>query len=418
MALTIPGLSAELITTLKSGDMAAFETLFRAAYPILVAKAKEVLNDEPAAARVVERIMPGLFAQRSALTTPESLGDMLEAATHEAAVRENSRLAGLRKHGDAAKRAAPAAAPTVDQVWSRVESAIRGPSEESHEAAQKARAGRAHEAASHFTKATKGSSWIWQVLGVLGLTGVVALGIVLYQKQGEVERVAGEVGGNQIRELKTGTGQRGNVVLDDSTNAQLGSDTRVAVPLNFGEKVRAIGLQGAAEFRIKADVLPFWIITKNVHIAAVGGETFAVRAFPKEDVVIVRAKAGTVQVNVLEPKESSHSLAAGQSITIGKDGTTSQPTNEELGDALGYLDGTFSVTNQTLTHTLEEVRRWYGIDLSLKDTTLGSRKVTLTAPLTSSTEAIKAIEKAAGLAFAWDKQRMTLVEKPATPEKK
>ena len=412
MALTIPGLSADLLSKLKSGDSAAFETLFRAAYPLLVAKAKEVLTDDAAAARVVERIMPSLFAERATLTTPEALGDMLDGATHEAAVRENSRLAGLRKHGDVGKRAAPATAPTVDQAWSRVEVAIRGPSEESHEAAHKARAARAHEAASHIKMATKGTSWIWQVVGVLGLTGVVALGIVLYQQQGEVQRVAGEVTGNQVRELKTGTGQRGNVMLDDSTNAQLGSDTRVAVPLNFAEKVRAVGLQGAAEFTVKTNVQPFWIIAKNVHIAAVGGETFAIRAFPKEDMVIVRSKTGSVEVNVLEPKESSHTLAAGQSILIGKDGTTSQPTAQQLADALGYLEGTFSVTDQTLNHTLEEVRRWYGIDLALQDTTLGTRKVTLTAPLTSSTEAIKAIENAAGLAFAWEKQRMTLVEKP------
>ncbi|MGQ0647196.1 MAG: FecR family protein [Gemmatimonadaceae bacterium] len=410
MALTIPGLNAELLTKLKSGDLGALEQFFRAAYPVLIAKARETLDDDGAAGRVVERLIPGLFAQRGTFASPEAFSSTVESAVHEAAVRERSRLAGLRKHGDTGKKHTTTA-PSVDDVWQRVTAAIQGPGEEAHAQALKARERALHGAGAHIKEVNKTRPWYFQVLAVLGLTGAVALGIVLYQKRGEVERLTGEVRGSQVRELKTGTGQRGSVTLDDSTTAALGSDSRIAIPLNFAERgVRGIGLTGAAEFTIKADPMPFWIIAGNTHLTAVGGETFAVRGFPSDSAVIIRVKAGNVKVNVREPEESEHTLSAGQSLLIKNDGTTATPTDVQLAEALGYLDGTFTVNNKPLQYALAEIRRWYGTDLTLKDRSLGSRMVTLTAPLTSSTEAIKAVENAAGLKFEWEKQTMVLVD--------
>jgi ferric-dicitrate binding protein FerR (iron transport regulator) len=241
--------------------------------------------------------------------------------------------------------------------------------------------------------------------------------VVLYQKRGEVARLASEVRGTQVRELKTGTGQRGNVTLDDSSTASLGSDSRIAIPLSFAEKYRGIGLSGAAEFTIKQDPMPFWLIAGNTHIVAAGGESFAVRAFPSDSAVLVRVKSGTVQVNVTEPEKSEHTLTAGQAILVNQDGTTSPPSDTQLAEALGYLEGNFSITEKPLRYVLSEIRRWYGIDLVLKDSTMGGRLVTIQAPLTSSTEAIRAVENAANLMFQWEKQTMTLVERPPAPAK-
>jgi hypothetical protein len=72
MALSIPGLNADLISRLKGGDVSALESIFRAAYPALVAKAKEVIDDDHAAARVVERLVPKLYAERAAISAPEA----------------------------------------------------------------------------------------------------------------------------------------------------------------------------------------------------------------------------------------------------------------------------------------------------------------------------------------------------------
>jgi ferric-dicitrate binding protein FerR (iron transport regulator) len=96
---------------------------------------------------------------------------------------------------------------------------------------------------------------------------------------------------------------------------------------------------------------------------------------------------------------------------IDKDGKTSQPTDAQLSEAFGYIDGTFSVNNRSLKTALAEIKRWYGSELFLQDTTMGAQQVTVTAPLTSTNEAIKAIETASGLVFGWEGKTMVLKAK-------
>ncbi|MBC7896619.1 MAG: hypothetical protein H7066_14480, partial [Cytophagaceae bacterium] len=95
---------------------------------------------------------------------------------------------------------------------------------------------------------------------------------------------------------------------------------------------------------------------------------------------------------------------------------TSQPSPNQLNEAFGYIDGTFAIDAKPLKHALSEIKKWYGTELFLKDTTFGSRVVSVTAPLTSTTDAIKAIETASGLMFGWEGQTMVLKE--PSPEAK
>jgi len=415
MALSIPGLDADLLTQVRNGDLGALEKLFRAAYPILIDKAKEVLGDDTAAARVVERLFPRLFAERAALTTPAALEEMLDGAVHEAAVRERSRLAGIRKRDDAsAKSSAPA--PSADDVWKRISTTIQGPSAEAVAQATEMKDKLRHEAGGHIREMTKTTPWYVRAGAGAALLAVVAVLLFVFAKSGEKGRLQRQVAGLDVRDIKTGTGQRGNVTMDDGTTAMFGAETRVVLPSEFAKTQRGVGITGAAEFKVAQDATyPFQVLARNVIVTATGTEQFAVRAYPTDEGVIVRAKEGSVKVEVQEPVVSEHTLNPGQALLINADGSTAPPTEAQMAEALGYLDGTFSIENKSLRHTLSEIKKWYGTELFLKDTTMGSRMVSMNAPLTSSTEAIKAVEGASGLVFGWEGRTMVL--KTPEPEK-
>jgi ferric-dicitrate binding protein FerR (iron transport regulator) len=416
MALLIPGLDADLLAKVRNGDLGALEKLFRAAYPLLLVKAHEVLADDTAAARVVERLFPRLFAERAALTTPDALNQMLDANVHEAAVRERSRLAGIRKRDDGGVKTS-AAAPSADDVWKRIATTIQGPSAEAVAQASQMKDKLRHEAGGHIREMTKTTPWYIRAGAGAALLAVVAVVLFVFSKSGEKGRLQRQVAGLDVRDLKTGTGQRGNVTMDDGTTAMFGAETRVVVPTEFLKTQRGVGLTGAAEFKVKQETsFPFQVLARNVIVTATGAEQFAVRTYPTDSGVTVRAKEGSVKVEVQEPVASEHTLNAGQALFIKSDGSTSQPTDAQMSEALGYLDGSFSVDNKSLRHTLAEIKKWYGTELFLKDTTMGSKVVSLTAPLTSSTEAIKAVETASGLAFGWEGKTMVLKEpEPVKP---
>ncbi|MBL8962007.1 MAG: FecR domain-containing protein, partial [Gemmatimonadetes bacterium] len=349
MSLSIPGLNADLLTKLKGGDLGALETLFRAAFPALMAKAKETLGDDGAAARVVERLIPKLFAERAGFTTPADLTAMLDGAVHEAAVRERSRLAGIRKRDDG-KAASSGAAPTVDEVWGKVINVIKGPSAEALAQAEQMKEKLRHEAGGHIREMTKQRPiWVPMLAG-LGLIGAVALGGYLFAKSGEKGRLARQIS-NAVKDIKTGTGQRGNVKLDDGTEAMFGAETRVTLPDEFNELARGVGLEGTAEFSPAAHAtLPFQVLAGNVMFTAAPSSKFALRRYKEEEYVIARVKEGSLTVEVQEPNESTQQLTAGQTLLIRPDGSTAQPSEAQLNEAFGYVDGTFAIDQKPLRH--------------------------------------------------------------------
>ena len=80
----------------------------------------------------------------------------------------------------------------------------------------------------------------------------------------------------------------------------------------------------------------------------------------------------------------------------------------QVAEAFGYVDGNFVIDQKPLRETLAMIKRWYGTEMFLEDTALGGRVVSMTAPLTSSSDAIKAVEVASGLNFGWEGQTMVL----------
>jgi ferric-dicitrate binding protein FerR (iron transport regulator) len=326
-------------------------------------------------------------------------------ALHEAAVRR-SRLAGIRKRDDGGKASGPAQ-PTA---WSKV--AATSAERRAGAGAQDEGTARAR-AAGHIKQMTKTTPWYVRAGAGVVLISVVAGILGFFARSGEKGRLQRQISA-AVKDVKTGTGQRGNVTLDDGSKAMFGAETRVTIPEQFNELARGVGLIGVAEFTPKQEALPFQVLANNVMLTSSGAETFAVRYFQGDPGVIVRVKQGTIRVEVQEPNESTQTLTAGQTLMIMPDGSTTQPTEAQLGEAFGYIDGTFAVDNKSLKTTLAEIKRWYGTELFLEDTTMGSRMVSMSAPLTSTTDAIKAVETASGLVFGWEGQTMVLKEPKAT----
>jgi RNA polymerase sigma-70 factor, ECF subfamily len=90
----------DLLERLKSGDQAAFDTVFRAHYAQLVAFAQGMLRDRAPAEDVAQEVMLELWRRRMEISISESLRAYLLRATR------NRSLNQLR-HANVAKRAEP-----------------------------------------------------------------------------------------------------------------------------------------------------------------------------------------------------------------------------------------------------------------------------------------------------------------------
>lgn len=200
-------------------------------------------------------------------------------------------------------------------------------------------------------------------------------------------------------------GQTANTKLEDSTALMLGADTKLVVAPGYGQRWRAVQLDGTVEMTPPPNADPPLEIRARDVIATSSGGRVGVHAFSTDDYVVVRVRNGAASVTT---PEGSRELADGQGVVIDSAGTIRDATAAELSDSFGWVDGNLTITGQTLGEAIKRIRRWYAMELNVKDKELLSRPVTMTATIAESGKMIDSLQAAANVKFGYDGGRMVL----------
>jgi ferric-dicitrate binding protein FerR (iron transport regulator) len=404
--------SGQLIT-----DEKALERLFRANYARLVADAKKRLGDSaPSAPRVVSKAFHLAWNDRKRFHSMEELEAFLGANIQHGAARELSRIAGLHRmehhEGLGGKgKAHQQSEMTVDEAWDRLQQTLKGGAPD----AQRERASTArHEAAEHVAQLAKGRNWTPMiVVGVVGLIAVLGV-MFLIDKAGEDRAVVNALAAADVRAYETSYGQQVNVTLDDGTLVRLGPETKLTIPKRFGLGLRSVRVDGTANFSVtQAQARPFEVRSGTTVVTATG-TSFTVRRYPSDPTVILFVKEGTVSVR---QGETIRSVTEGNSLSVTPEGAMSVPSAEVLDETRTWVDGNVTIVGRDLRYVLPQLKRWYGLDISVQDTKLLERNVFVRAAINSPKEAIASVERSGGLKFTYVGQTMafqdTVPSRPA-----
>jgi ferric-dicitrate binding protein FerR (iron transport regulator) len=387
-------------------DEKALERVFRASYAKWLADAKGRLGDAASAApRVVSKAFHLAWQDRKRFNSMAELDAFIGANIHHGAARELSRRAGLHRmeahEGVSPKDIQHKDTPdlSVDEAWNRLQQTLQGVAPES----QRARASTArHGAAEHMADLGKERNWMPMILiGVVGL--IVAVGGILWiNKAGEKNATTNALAAQDVRPYNTGIGQAANVTLDDGTVVHLGPDTKLTVPKQFNIGIRAVKIEGTASFEVtQVQKQPFEVRVGDAAVLA-HGTVFTVRKYNDESQAIVSVKQGSVDLVV---GDSTIVAAAGKTYAIA--GTTVREASaEETQEATTWADGNVSILGHDLRFVIPALKRWYGMDIHVQDTSLLSRGVFVVAPLNSPKEAIASVEKSAGVHFTYIGENM------------
>jgi ferric-dicitrate binding protein FerR (iron transport regulator) len=401
--------TGQLITDEKS-----LERLFRDHYTRLLADAKSRLGSDaaPAAPRVVSKAFHLAWQDRKRFHSMEELEAFLGANIQHGAARELSRQAGLHRMahheglgGKGQKH--ETGEMSVDEAWDRLHHTLQGGAPEAYRA--RASISR-HEAAEHVAQLGKQRSWKPAIIiGIIGLAAVLSV-IAIINKAGEDRAVANALTAGDVRAYETSYGQQVNVTLDDSTVVRLGPESKLTVPRRFGIGLRAVRIDGTANFQVTRTLTqPFQVRSGQVVMTALG-TSFTVRRYPADPTLVLFVKEDTVEVRL---GEQSRMVTAGQGISISPEGTLQVPSKELLDEARTWVDGNVSIAGQKLRYVLPQMKRWYGLDISVADTKLLERDVFLHAAVNSPNEAIKSVEKSGGLKFTYVGQNMAFQDTSA-----
>jgi ferric-dicitrate binding protein FerR (iron transport regulator) len=203
------------------------------------------------------------------------------------------------------------------------------------------------------------------------------------------------------------TAQLAIVTLDDGTRVELTPESKLIVPKQFGDAMRAVKLDGEATFTVTPGKRrPFELRAGNDSKVIVTGTVLTVRSFSSESSVVVFLKSGTAKVSRVGSRDSARVVGAGHGVLVPKNGAMREPTAAELEEATSWNEHTLTIANRPLRDALPQLRRWYGTDIKVTDLPLLERPVTVQASLDSPKEAITAIEESANVKFGWEDKTM------------
>ena len=400
-------------------DPRSLEQYFRSHFSDLATEAKAQLDDAGSAApRVVEGAFRHAWEERERILTEPDLDAFLHEEVRHGVAREKSRRASIHRydaHGSSKASAAHASTSVdVEQSWTHLSHTLHFvPDETSTDHAQEVAALLRHDAAGHVAEMARKRSWKVPIaIGVVA-AALVGSGIYYVDRLGDEGAITGALASADARTHVANTGQLAIVTLDDGTKVLLSPESKLIVPKQFGDLMRAVKLEGEATFTVTpGKAKPFEVRAANTS-TVVTGTKLTVRAFASESSVVVAVAEGSANVKV---GDSVRVVKAGQGVYV-KGKTMRDPTALELQEATTWNDNTLTIANRQLRDVLPLLKRWYGLDIKVVDTKLLDRLVTLHASLDSPKEAYTGVEQSANVKFGYEGKTMVFKDNPAAKKK-
>jgi transmembrane sensor len=174
----------------------------------------------------------------------------------------------------------------------------------------------------------------------------------------------------------TAIGQRDSVVLSDGTRVLLGPRSRLALARGYGRQHREVELTGVALFEVRHDPdRPFRVRAGSAWISDLG-TTFAVRSDSGQPVQVI-VTAGRVRLGTAgAPANRGVTVAAGDRGVLHPDGRVATERDTTVDAELAWTQGRLVFDNAPIELVRAELRRWYGIELEVADSSLERRHLT------------------------------------------
>ena len=162
--------------------------------------------------------------------------------------------------------------------------------------------------------------------------------------------------------LTTPRGKDYHLTLADGTEVWMNADSKLEFPEHFTGSQRKVKLQGEAYFQVAKDASHPFIVETEYFNTTVLGTTFNVKAYSSKDANIVLIE-GSVEVKV-----GNHTklLNPNQQAIINPPGTIALRKVDTY-PYIQWREGFFYFENQTLFEIMQELGRWYNVNIAFDD---------------------------------------------------
>jgi transmembrane sensor len=221
-----------------------------------------------------------------------------------------------------------------------------------------------------------GRHWSASTLRAAAAIGAIAIGAtLLWQTRRDPDT---QVTPAASRMYATGVGERDSVRLPDGTRVLLGPGSQLAVEQGYGTGHREVELSGEAYFDAQhGGAHPFIVRAGDATVRDVG-TAFAIHSNPGDGVRVVVASGAVVLQSRKTPADTGVLLRQGDRGILAPNGRIVAQRSVAVDEDLAWTRGRLVFRDAPLEQVRADLRRWYGIELQIADSSLAGKHVTTT----------------------------------------
>lgn len=191
------------------------------------------------------------------------------------------------------------------------------------------------------------------------------------------------------------------IVLEDSTEVWLNSQSQLRYPEMFAENERRIQLTGEAYLHVAPDAdRPFYVESRGQEVR-VYGTTFNIKAYDDEELTYTTLESGSISLRPLEGNGGELVLTPGHQAMFDRDNRRVDMRVVKPSVITGWRNGRFVFEEQNLESIMRDLSRWYDFEYEFADPRARDIVFLGSIPRYSDfTTAIAILEKCGGVTFS------------------
>lgn len=204
------------------------------------------------------------------------------------------------------------------------------------------------------------------------------------------------------------TGVKANLILPDSTKVWLNSGSYLDIPSDFSNNNREIFLMGEAYFDVKPDPSsPFWVNTIKDIVIKVTGTEFNLSCYENDDNMKLTLFSGSLEL--IKDKKQVISVQPEEQVIIAyntlKDDLV---TLKDVEYVSAWKKGYLRFENTPMDEVLRKLERWYGVRISVEDTTILQYSFTADFESESLSQVLELMKITTGINYQIDSNNVRL----------
>lgn len=163
------------------------------------------------------------------------------------------------------------------------------------------------------------------------------------------------------------------IVLPDSTEVWLNTESELEFPQTFSQNKREVVLTGEAFFDVRhADKIPFIIHTGKVSTEVLG-TAFNIKAYPNLDKITVSVKRGKVKVKYIEKQVAL--LGVGEQVSIAVNDSTVKAKKLSEQEVSAWQQGKLVYDDDTVEDITKDLGRVFNNSVQIKDPAISNLRI-------------------------------------------